>query len=282
MKKLIVHIGIGKTGTSSIQKMLMDNKILLDNNYYYYPSIAGSKDAHHYLANYHLSNLDDKIRVHLNNIIQVFKRNDYKVLLLSSEQFCYCKNSYVKEFSSYFHDWDVRVIFYVRKQFKLIKSTFLQKLVEGSAYSDDIVTFFNESKIGFNYLNRVKSWDNYFGANSIDARLFDGKENVCQDFIEAAGLNKLEIHNSSYNVNQSILPDFVQLISLINGLDPCANDRRDIFDNIKDLSLRFKECSRALLLDDDLIFEIENYYKVSNEKFAERYLCEVDRDMFLN
>jgi len=281
-KRLIVHIGIGKTGTSSIQKMLVDSREILEKNLYFYPSIALAKDAHHYLANYHSSALDNKIRRHLNEIIRQYHKNNFRVLLLSSEQFCYCKDSYVKEFSSYFHDWDVKIIFYIRKQGALIRSAFLQKLYEGSDYSHDISTFFRNNKIAFNYLERVRPWDNYFGTESIIARVFDGKKDICQDFMEAIGLHKIATKKSSYDVNRSILPEFVKLISLIDKLEPSVNNRRIIVDNIKELSEQFNNSSCASLLDNEIVDEIEEYYKVSNEKFADIYLRDTDKQILLS
>lgn len=272
-KELIIHIGIGKTGTSSIQRMLVDNKEVLEENYYYYPSIALAKDAHHYLANYYYSKPDKIIRESIEEIIRQYHEGNYRVLLLSSEQFCYCKDSYVKEFSSYFHDWNVKIVFYVRKQTDLIKSAFLQKLYEGNDYSHDIATFFRKSKIAFNYLERVKHWEKYFGEDSITVRVFDGKKDICQDFMEAVGLNNIDIQKTSYSVNMSILPDFIKLISLVDGLEPDANSRRAIVDNIKELSEQFKNSSSTALLDNNLINEINEYYKLPNQEFAYKYLC---------
>ena len=72
------------------------------------------------------------------------------------------------------------------------------------------------------------------------------------------------------------------LISLIDGLGPSANDRRIIVDNIKELSERFKKSSCVSLLDKNLINEIEEYYKLPNEKFADKYLRATSKDLLLS
>ena len=47
---LIIHAGLPKTGTTSIQNSLADNKSLLENNNYYYPILDVREKSHHLLT----------------------------------------------------------------------------------------------------------------------------------------------------------------------------------------------------------------------------------------
>ncbi len=278
-KRIILHIGIGKTGATSIQKMLCDNRSQLEELGCYYPDIGLYNYAHHRLANYRKDSLTIDGQKFYNEILEEFEKNDCSTLLLSSEQFCFCGTKYVQELGELFAKWPVKVLFYIRKQESLILSTFLQKLKEGESYHDNIESFFEKSKRAFDFNVRIKNWVSVFGVQSIDVRLYrkaDQNYDVCHDFLAAINLNKALDNHIDFRSNKSLLPEFVELLSLVDSTECGKGEREKIVENMLFLSNKFKGVSDVRLLSDGLKDSIREYYLESNLEFAS---CFFDQDM---
>jgi hypothetical protein len=122
-RKIFLHIGFGKTGTTSIQKTLLENRYALLNKGVLYPSTGIVDGAHRGLFPLNHNELDVGI---FSELISEIEKSESEKVVLSSENMSFLNESYVEKISGCFENFDVRVIFYVRNQVSLIESSFLQ------------------------------------------------------------------------------------------------------------------------------------------------------------
>lgn len=192
MKRVILHIGRHKSGTSSLQKFLSENDILLKENNFIYPiNFFYRGYAHHELAELlsrkntkNLSSvaLDDLLSNLAEQINELFQKVDGDVIL-SSEAFQNCHPLVIKALFERI-DCKVEVVCYIREQVGYIASAYNQK-VHATGYQGDIYEFFESFQL--DYSDFISSWAEAFEQFRIrvfDKRLLLRSDIVC-DFLEA-------------------------------------------------------------------------------------------------
>ena len=146
MKKTIyLHIGIGKTGTSAIQKTLFENRESLLNNDIYIPlvGLANNNIGHHELAPFE-DDVPNTNTIDLyNKLLREIELTSQSKILISSENFCYCKLNFIEFVQQKFNQFNVKIILFLREQVKLVESTYLLWQTQAYDYKYNIRDFFN-------------------------------------------------------------------------------------------------------------------------------------------
>lgn len=283
--KLYLHIGIGKTGTSAIQHMLFSQRRELEKLGWLYPDVGISDNAHHQLAYYDEQQIPRHVIQKVQDIKNEYQRGIYSHLLLSTEQFCYCKRTYIGDFIDLFDDFEIKIIFYVRNQIDLIKSAFMQKVRESSGgYYNDIDKFFNVTKYSFDFNERIHPWEEKLGAKNILVQLYDRRKNnfnVCDDFKNLLSLQMIKT-DQLIHINTSLLPEFIKSIQVIDRANIENQFRKELISEFVNLSDLFRTCSYTDILNVQLSNYIIDYYKASNELFADKYLSKKDKKALLD
>ncbi|MDD3476762.1 MAG: hypothetical protein PHI38_07825 [Sulfurimonas sp.] len=174
-KTLYIHIGIGKTGTSAIQKTLFDSRQKLLDAGYYYPltGLAVNNIGHHLLAAYQEKQPSEKTKVYYDQLAYELSNVEQFRIILSSEQFCYCKSDYLDFVKDFFSQFEIKIIFFVREQVKLVESTYMWWLSQGYNYKYNIRDFFQMAQGGFNYNWMINPWVQHFGEDAINVKVYD-------------------------------------------------------------------------------------------------------------
>lgn len=283
-RTVVLHIGIGKTGTSAIQHMLKVSRKQLAEAGIYYPE-TGASSAHHDLAVVGARALDGAQRDRLRAVLAAFEGEGYQRLVLSSESFVFCTPSYVRSLADVLEGQDVKVLLYVRKQAELVRSAYLQKMKAGrAAYGGDVRCFFEGSRRSFDFMARVEPWVEAFGRASIVARLYDPRReafDVRTDFCEAAGIPTGSVSRPDRRANPSLPEAFVPLLRRLDRLDLPAEARAALVEELLLLSPDLREGSRRRLITDELREVIEACYAESNAAFAATFLDEPSRRRLL-
>lgn len=281
MKTIYIHIGYGKTGTTSIQDMLFFNRHEFAKQGILYPTTGLRGTGHHNLAVLGKNELTNDF-IDLKREIQ--NSNQHKIIL-SSEFFVFSKENYIKAMQETLIDYNVKVIFYIRDQLKLIESVYLQWQKVGDDYKKDIVLFFDHHKASFNFLNRIEPWGKYFGNENMIVEVFDQRligADVTKDFLTKVEIDKAQLElKNEYVSNESLLADFSNLITYIDALNPTLEQRNQIILELLNKSVSFKTCSKITLIDDEFRKVILNHYKESNLLFSNMYLSEEQKTVFL-
>lgn len=234
MKKLILHIGSEKTGTSSVQRFMSANHDTLRSKNIIYPSID-NQENHSILALSCSNNTSDfnnfnsflaedyitKLRA------EVDSAGDGSTILLSSEHFhSRCTGDGIRTLSEKLKELNLevyKVILYLRDQASLASSSYCTSVLCGNVNDFDISSVTPENYY-FNYFELTKSWANVFGKKNITIRPYNNLEHgVIFDFLREIGLKDnecREIISSSKapqeRVHESINPSKLEIIKIMS------------------------------------------------------------------
>ena len=298
-RKLIIHIGSHKTGSTSIQKAMFINKnrLLEKNNFFcnnLYPDgrSAGSCDR----FEYHNKNNIKKLFFFLNQ-----KKSN---VIISTEGLWYCNKDVALLYDELAKEKfdDIKIIAYIRRQEMFyisakqssVKFKSLNRLVghhfRSLPGSKNIPTLALEGYL--NYDKVVSIWGDIFGDENIIIRPFDKKQlyknDVVSDFFHSLGF---ELDIPSVSVNESYSWEKTKVGHLLNKMDlhissptgkvifnnldnsgkmlPSKAQAKEFYEKYKESNLllneRFKISKNPYIFDDDFSM----YPDVANDTWDE-------------
>ena len=210
--KLILHVGAGKTGTTSIQKTLMENNIELKKQGAYY---LGHMLENAYLQKYKWQKTkfykmedeeaEDQLMEILLDTIRQAKEENIHTLIWSNESFFFSKR---KKILSILHklkkrNIDLIIIAYVRRHDAWIRSAYEQWGIVHKMYRGEVRTF--EEWLGnrdFEFYDKILFYQSDF-PEEFTVRNMDAAADVVQDFFEICGIKTENIKQVSANVSRS-------------------------------------------------------------------------------
>jgi len=309
-RKLILHIGTEKTGTSSIQSFLYENKKLLAKKGYHFIQSLGIRnnrdlpsmfmnDEHFddYYIERGISSIEGKQKL-FEQKSQSLKlelaglSDSIHTVIISSEHFHSRVKSLDKilELKSYldaFFD-EFKVISYIREQTQLIVSLYSTILKSGGVVelSEYASTNCKPNNDYFNYDLFLSKWQEAFGLQSMCVRLFDRnsfhKKSLLLDFLKSTHIEATSL-NIDVNIENESLNPFGQLLqSVTNKMFPRHLDGLGINLNHQLLTRYVTEnySGKGINLAPNESFEIRERFLYSNELIKERYFKEHHGELF--
>lgn len=260
MRKCYIHIGMPKTGSSSIQKTWFQNKTRIAEKFgihYYSPYLNHGRLRPIFFKNpelfgeYYLANLTQKdsvqestrLRKHLEKELRI---SGQKPFVLSAEGFSSLTRDQVfrlkQTLSPYFES--ISVIIYVREPFSYASSIAQQYVKSGATFSDILHDTFDVEKseqekqiLSFSilphYKFRIKKFQTIFGADNVIIKSFNPSKftnnDIVHDFAETLfpDLNIME-SISSAKTNESLNHEAVLLLEAVNRAYPLIERRSNI------------------------------------------------------
>lgn len=251
MATVYLHIGLPKTGTTSIQNLLWDNRTLLEKHSICYPDLGFRYPHVGYLRNAHF--LISSCKTDPNNESEVLVGNDYQEamhqlenlsakfdkIFLADEALWHAKDNQPAFWKRLIEDLDkrnlsLRIIVYLRRQDDYTQSLYCQKIKAGviSLTFDEFLDSFMRS-YPLDYYAYITKLSECVGRDNLILRLYDksqflGEEhNLFSDFLDIFGLSFKEgfkVQPSDPNAsNASIDETQLELRRILNTLP-----RRDI------------------------------------------------------
>ncbi|NCC60772.1 MAG: hypothetical protein EOM12_07480 [Verrucomicrobiae bacterium] len=184
MKKLVLHLGAHKTGSTFIQNTMKENSSLLNSCGVKY---FGGEDARiNFTRNivypvvglressFSENELEAQCRLLLSEKLEKYNSmflSNENVLgfcdLIKSSGYIYPKSDQILRFLSKLTDsWDVKLVFLIRNYAEFIESTYVQKIKEGFTY--DFEDYQSEcSLIKVSWVPIVKRMREIFGGNNV-------------------------------------------------------------------------------------------------------------------
>lgn len=304
MKKILyLHCGTHKTGTTTIQHYLNDNKSLLEKNNLIYPSIGKTKKifyAQHGIA-WSISG-DPRIKYEQNKefLSDFFKflKDSEKNLVMSSEDFQFYnieKNSYSKFCEELDKaDYKIKPIIYIRNQIDFFKGIYQILLMLGVQFLDcehalNIIKEKNnrlelkENKLTFlfNYFELIENIKEKLNVtdNDIICKSYDeNRENLIKSFNNIIGIN--EDVEFDYHKNISLPQLVIELLETLNknlkrsniDFKTAKNARKNIlFNEIYRLGENFK------IDDENIKIFFKNEFYQSNSIIEKIYNIEINK-----
>ncbi|KIC15143.1 hypothetical protein [Leisingera sp. ANG-Vp] len=206
MKKLFLHIGFNKTGSTSIQRNLVLNAAALQQRGILYPNDPAApfmQNIQHVplagaMPNHYLSWLTPAKRATLDraysSLTSHLEARDFHTLVLSSEGFGspatgLRKAAWVKE---QFAAYDVTVIAYIRRQDAYFLSAYQEEVKAGCSTPFCFDSYPDERILRF--AQRLKPWRRVFGADKVAVRPFDRRfwpeGELFYDFLSILGASR--------------------------------------------------------------------------------------------
>lgn len=188
--------------------------------------------------------------------------------------------------NSYFRScgYNVRIIFYVRPQYKLISSFYVQLVktrsiaVEFDAYVSDILN--NHVGSRYDYYGYLEPWRDVFG-DALDVRpMFGANFNLIDDFFSAIEIDSRALLQpeeiESLPSNQSLGPKTVEALRLANavtnalGVDP--KESREFCKQVRHYAAdRHWDDVSFCGVDGAMAKEIQDRFHEQNERLSQQY-----------
>ena len=283
-KKLFLHIGTPKTGTSALQHFLYKNHDKLKDEGILYPkSLVGSPDdpKHQPLYSclyFHNRNDFDKILLKLSSEIT----DQVHTVILSSEGFYHHIDEFHKESWNMIRElsqqFTMRIVVSVRPQSEYIESLYRQYMKNpkgliaefGSGMTIQEVIQRPKVLQNMDYYGSLMQWAGVAGEDSIIVKRYS--KNVISDFLSLFK-SPLEVEKDFPHRNASINREMAELLRQLNTV--LDAEKRDQLIGRMDASVRGKPLSRDLpFLSPTEGMEIMELHRIGNNKVARRWLGE--------
>lgn len=245
-KKLYIHIGPGKSGTSAIQSFLAKSSDVLGGLGYSYPNIddidESSKGivtggnsaslAKSFLEPEHpFAIKDEKKKAEIINKFKAVLENSNQNIILSSELFSMLKVGEVEKLKEVIdgYDYEVFCIFYLRRHDQIVESDYAQQ-VKKHGYTEKVgPDFYNRIIFSYDFEKIIGNFESNFGEKSVIARVYEREQfkngNLLEDFLYAVQLQK---HNALFCFEKNIVnpsPSYslLEIMRISNSLESKTN-----------------------------------------------------------
>lgn len=302
-KTLILHIGMPKTGTSTIQNTLKLNKKILAENKILYPDFEEFKKFYENKNFYSTGNgnpLAYAMRKDLGensiknffsfnevvkDIISKFVLNEYKMLIISHEDLLYMSSKQIEFINqlSIENNIELTAIFYIREQVSFHISNYQQhiKQLKKSFSFGEYLT----NRLEFaNYLNFIEKWTNMLTNKQFIVKLLDRriiKTDLCSHFLNSINLTENYNLQISSDHNTSLGHLATELFKKINKNSNKINEEEKKYIQNFIYSQALSKIDQKLSISKEESDIIKNYYVESNTKIAKYYLTQEEKHYLL-
>jgi hypothetical protein len=294
MKKIYLHIGSEKTGSTTLQRFLSVNRHRLGSDGYTYfcgeNQICYSQGRYgHFpiVASFYtvtpdfISQAEHYENTRMLSSIRQELISESRHVILSCEHFS-SRLTHVADLEKLaraLRSHDVTVVFYMRPQSELLWSAYSTAVLNGrrTPLSSDKI---NADNSYLNYYTLLEVWASVFGPHNIMVRdykkLKDG--DICKDFMHLLGIDDLSHYERPRNRNKSMPSAQVEFVRRLNAYIPTyeevGSDWHRVFVRLRKV-LRYawfmvrkkdEECS------DDFIRGVDAVFAESNEKLSRFFI----------
>ncbi len=274
MKKLILHIGVHKTGSTAIQIFLFENNEILNQQGFYMPDfLYGSEHKPAELRYSIILKNEKKTRRFLNKIVKNAKRKSCDTVIISDEDYCKANEhnlSNVSIFGEFFEQ--IEILIYCRRPDRQSESGYAFCVMwESLKYSDSPERWY-EDNFGKNYLFIADFYQKNIPNCKIIPVSYDfNSDRLINSFIEVCKIPETSyIMPKKSKSNISANKYMIEVMNEINKYD--LNDK--LFLEIKNYVLSHKQLQngpKAIFFAHEQ--RIKNQQKVEeyNKKFIDKY-----------
>jgi len=238
VREILLHIGLAKTGTTSIQQYCFESRHELRRQGILYPLTGLCGPGHQLLGLASLTSVQtrrdvdrppsknfDGLRDDMLNEFRVCD-GDVDRILLSSERFGILTNRACKRLRRRLRSFHIRPILYLRRQDALAESMHSQAYrVRSTAFRPENLLL--PSKRTFRFHTLAKQWQKIFGYDNLIVRRFNknkpGQGDIVSSFLTAIETDDSLRAETNYHLNTRLSRDALEYLhhhtSLIYGSD---------------------------------------------------------------
>jgi len=300
-KKLILHIGLDKTGTSTIQNVLHVNRDYLLNNYkILYPLTGQWHDHSHHripfsMIKNNLHSNEDDLSTLLDSLLNEIATSTCERVVISSEIFRSCINleSFDLFYSSLVELFEsVDIVIYLRNQVNWLLSLYNQFVKDNNVrFSQSFNNFFEKTKERADYFTLLTSIEmklKRLDKKNVNFKVFkyvEKSNQILDDFFEYLEVDIKELVINNTNMNKSLNRIELDMYRHFNRFDISDEIRNFLRNSITEVfgtdNYKNFNCisGRYALVDNIKKDEIYNYYRESNKKINLFYFND-ENDLF--
>ncbi|WP_144259755.1 hypothetical protein [Methylocystis sp. ATCC 49242] len=296
MRKLILHIGMPKTGTTSLQNFFAENRDFLERDYFSYPDFnvpsedfptplhisTGNGNALVYSIFDKVGRMNcppslkyEKIIEDLSNFIESAPSNR---CVISHEDLIWIPpTNWLNELVPVLADRkiEVVVIVYIREQSAWLASNFQQHVKQLYAKlppAQHIARYLHTCE----YLRIARTYSKVVGKNNIVVRLLDGRvitHNLVADFMDAFGLDSYPFQDIRIpTANESMSHIATEILWRANNFAISDKNKINMLREISSITSTLNKTPRYVL-PNPLIDFVRAYFRKNNEDLAAEFLA---------
>ena len=239
-KKIFIHIGTHKTGTTAVQLFSTRNINDLKKFDIHYasetrPEKAYIKFGHHLLPwflmerhSQHFGKYENQKEALIPALISEIKASSCSNIILSSEVFTMLNLKQINKLKEYFLEFDVHIISYFRRKDIFIE-TMYQTNVMNYRESRSLNDCMTKMGVPLNYYTFVKNWQDVFGKENVHVRLYSKTalkmKNIVVDFYNYFGIDIVDILKrlDDEKINASVPFQYADLIAHLRRIGASDN-----------------------------------------------------------
>jgi hypothetical protein len=293
-KKIILHIGMGKTGTTALQDFFWENRGQLEKAGVFYPAYGAVAHAHQLLSPYRpKKKLKDQWPFKLpSEWMPELQKATHDRILLSSELIAWASADQVTEFCRCVQEhFDLTIVIYVRRQDNIIMANYNQ-LVKAGSQRREIDKIWEKDLDRFNYRKIIAPWSECLGKAQIIVRPYEKQQfygcDIRRDFMqhvfgaEVSAEYVMPSGNSNPRLNSLAITYKLHLCRLLEDRDQVARFNESLLS----YSGEAHDSSDNIFLDQPLLSpavrsDIIERSSAINEYIAREYLGNPNGKLFL-
>jgi hypothetical protein len=218
LKTVYIHIGLGRCGTTSIQRALFAGRQSLREEGYLYTKTDPGGEAHHTLCPLK-KELISGGKLAWNKIAEDFIKSTENNLIISSENLTGVPDEIVAHIAELFSSCAVRILFLGRDQTDLLPSIFSQ-WTKAAIRFESFESFFEATKELWHFPKLLDRWRELFGIESIRCHFLKKNENavsVFAGFFEDTQCRSILNGGKNERLNSSLSSELLKLIFLYDN-----------------------------------------------------------------
>jgi hypothetical protein len=226
-RKLYLHIGLHKTGTTTIQKGLWENRKVLDEHGFYIPEkgrpYTDQAGHHNIAAEFGLDALYNSVHGGIDEVIKEISESKQENCILSSENFSsvFMEEANAIRFFNYIRPFfkEVTTIIYLRNPAKAVESLYAQILSDSC---DIIYSLFSKEEIDIIANKPFKKFISSKIAAIIPALNIELLAKNIRIFS-----NKVLFKSFDNAIKKNLLKDFFESIEFNNNIEPIKSNNNN-------------------------------------------------------
>jgi hypothetical protein len=219
MKRIFIHIGMGRCGSSSIQLALANNRENLFKNKILYPEINTDETAQHVLGLLRKDQVCVAIQA-WKTVINEFKNSECSTLLLSTENFIGVSDELFDAIRSLTDNYLVNIIFVTRNQRELLPSIYAHWTKAGIAFKS-FDHFFRVTRQEWCFAKIIKRWASAYGLGNVHCGVLCPGDDAVKVFALCCGdknIGGILEKTEELRINASINSKLLVILNLFDRL----------------------------------------------------------------
>lgn len=298
-----IHIGLEKTGTTTLQEFAYQNRNLLAEDNIYYPDSPGLKNHTNLPAYAYDKNLNDLAerknitnpndRIYFRNKFEEEFKNEIRPirdkkmhLLVSSEHLSsrVGDETEIRKLLSLFTSlkYQPKIIVYLRRQDEMLLSTY-STWVKCGATEDMNLNAFQKKR--YDYLAQLRLWENTVGKENIMVGLFHRdrlfKGDLILDFCDKINIDPSRYNKPEAKLNKSLSAIQLEYLKGFNIEVPelIGNKKNEFRGDITN-ALESIDDNQKAQLPIAIKNQIQNYFQAQNAEIKEKYFQDLNSPLF--